>query len=154
MKEQIITPPQGYEIDEENSTFKRIVFKKKQPPKYWEHIGSISGYEVNDFSEINYVKDVTTYTKSNERIFARIEQAKASVALAKLSQLLEIYLCGWIPNYTDGQAKYAIIMIAGELEVQECLSREQLLTFKTSDMANEFLNDNRDLIFQAKPLLT
>nr|DAU65294.1 MAG TPA: hypothetical protein [Caudoviricetes sp.] len=48
-KELKIEVPQGYEIDKENSTFEKIVFKKveKELPKSWEDLGEIKRYENN-----------------------------------------------------------------------------------------------------------
>lgn len=45
-KELKIEIPDGYEIDRENSTFEKIVFKKIESklPKSWEELKIISGY--------------------------------------------------------------------------------------------------------------
>ena len=49
MKNLTITPPSGYEIDKEQSTFENIVFKplKKALPKTWEELKNIAGYCLN-----------------------------------------------------------------------------------------------------------
>ena len=46
-KELKIQVPEGYEIDKENSTFEKIVFKKveNELPKSWEELGEIKVVE-------------------------------------------------------------------------------------------------------------
>ena len=41
-----ITPPEGYEVDKEKSTFSEIIFKKIEPnlPMSWEELGVVKGY--------------------------------------------------------------------------------------------------------------
>ena len=54
MKNLTITPPEGYEIDKEQSTFENIVFKPVPKtvslPKTWRDLKTISGYYVNSTS--------------------------------------------------------------------------------------------------------
>ena len=45
-KEVKIEIPNGYEIDEENSTFECIKFKKKQEIKTWRDLTSVRGYDI------------------------------------------------------------------------------------------------------------
>ena len=53
-KEMKIQVPEGYEIDKENSTFEKIVFKKveNELPKSWEDLMTVKGYCVDTFSKI------------------------------------------------------------------------------------------------------
>ena len=44
-----ITPPEGYEVDKEKSTFSEIVFKKLEPnlPMSWEELKEVKGYFIH-----------------------------------------------------------------------------------------------------------
>ena len=52
-KEITITPPEGYEIDKENSTFEKIVFKKKDEYPYFQKLKCSSG-NINQLSYVLY----------------------------------------------------------------------------------------------------
>ena len=58
---------------------------KKELPKSWEEIGSIEGYYVDTYSEINDIK--SNMNNDEKNTFVTKEQAEASIALAQLSQL-------------------------------------------------------------------
>jgi fructose-1,6-bisphosphatase len=153
MKTLKIEIPQGYEIDKEKSTFENIVFKltKKELPKSWEELGNIKGY----YTEINSVlSDGSGVTNiKNHNIFATKEQAEASIALAQLSQLLAVYNDGWVPDWSDNETKYHIRSLYDGVEVYECFVVQHFLSFKTKEIATQFLANFKDLILTAKPLL-
>lgn len=158
MKTLKIEIPEGYEIDKDKSTFETIVFKesKKVLPKSWEEIKEIKGYRVNDNSGINSTdKAYTEYL--NRNIFVTIPQAKASIALAQLSQLREVYRQGWTPNWEKlDESKYCIELFGSkqELEIDTWNRRNYFLSFQTREIAEEFLNNFQDLIEQARPLMS
>ncbi len=54
MKEIKISPPEGFEIDKENSTFELIKFKQleKKFPESWDNLGVVNGFCVTDETEI------------------------------------------------------------------------------------------------------
>lgn len=102
-KELTITPPEGYEIDRENSTFEHIVFKEIKNQMTYVDVAK------------KLFKGKTTYFISDSGIgtfqcgegFANygncvtINQAKWIIALNKL-QNVAIYLNnGWKPNLND-----------------------------------------------------
>lgn len=150
MKTLKITPPEGFEIDKEKSTFEEIVFKpmKKQLPQSWEELGKINGYWVDICSEI-CEDEVFECVETHKNIFATEEQAKASIALAQLSQLREVYRNGWersFPNYTIDQEMGKIVPTRHEY-------RDVFLSFQSEEVRDEFLENFRELIKEASPLL-
>jgi hypothetical protein len=154
MKTLKIEIPQGYEIDKEKSTFENIVFKltKKELPKSWEELEEISGYYATGAgSAINEYKTITT--SNNKNVFATKEQAEASLALAQLSQLLAVYNGVWVPDWSDNETKYHIRFLYDGVEVHECFVVQHFLSFKTKEIATQFLANFKDLILTAKPLL-
>ena len=154
MKELKITPPEGYEIDKEASTFEHIVFKpiQKQLPKSWEELGEINGWFVNNGSGIEDVRQVGIYL-SHRNVFATKEQAEASLALAQLTQLREVYRQGWIPDWKKGSLKYIIKKYEGEIVGDLYFIGSYFLAFQSEEVRDLFLTNFKDLIEKASPLL-
>jgi hypothetical protein len=156
MKNLTITPPKGYEIDKEQSTFENIVFKPlPEPvslPKGWKDLKSISGYYVNSSSDVtNYYSSNVSW--SNKNTFATQEQAEACLALSQLSQLMAVYNDGWVPNWGDTEYKYVIYVQSNKIEKTFYSSIQSFLAFKTDELRDKFLENFKDLIVTAKPLL-
>lgn len=104
---------------------------KEEPilPKTWEELGT------------------------DKNTFATKEQAEASIALAQLSQLLKVYRGDWNPNWRDDNYKYAIKFTQDVLEISSLVCSNAFITLPTKELAQEFLDNFRDLIEKAKPLL-
>jgi hypothetical protein len=155
MKTLKIEIPNGFEIDKENSTFEQIVFKeiKKQLPKRWEELKQISGCFTNMHSSIIYV-DYNEAIHGNQNIFATEEQANASIALAKLSQLRKVYRNGWVPDWLDDEYKFCIEFYGDEISKGWNISSNSFLTFQDAETRDLFLENFKDLIEQAKPLMS
>lgn len=87
-KEIKIDIPAGYVIDEENSTFKRIKFKKKES-RFGDYDGSydITGFYINETSHI--VKTVVKrYNESEDKaVFVSEGAAKSALAFAQITQI-------------------------------------------------------------------
>lgn len=152
MKSVKIEVPQGYEIDKEKSTFENIVFKevKSELPKTWKELEVIKGWWVNTESKV-----LDAYTKvenKNKNVFATKKQAEASIALAQLSQLREVYRNGWMP-ITDGN-RHCIHIVNGEIQIDGFFTYDMFLSFQDRTTSDLFLKNFRDLIEQAKPLLS
>lgn len=154
MKEMKITPPEGYEVDTENSTFESIKFKpiKKGLPKSWEELEEISGYWVNQNSKAANILDRPA-VDIHRNIFPTKEEAEASIALAQLCQLRDRYNDGWKPNWRDGTNKYCISFYDDNLQFESWGNYRKTLSFKSAELRDEFLENFRDLIEKAKPLL-
>jgi hypothetical protein len=125
---------------------------KKQLPKSWEELGEISGAWVDVLSAICTVR-LGSAREANRRIFATKEQAEAYIAMAQLSQLMKVYNDGWVADYKDNSNKYCICFYEDEARIAPFLSYQCFLRFKNEQTAELFLENFRDLIEQAKPLL-
>jgi hypothetical protein len=143
--------PEGWEIDKEKSTFEEIVLKqsKKELPKTWEELEGLSGWYVTSSAEIKeYAPPMTEHDRNT---FVTESQAKASIALAQLSQLREVYRDGWKPENNNEQ--YSIIFYNNQLVIVRNSTRACFLSFQSHKMADKFLTNCRYKIIQAAPLL-
>jgi hypothetical protein len=157
MKTLKIDVPEGYEIDKEQSTFENIVFKeiKKELPKSWEEIENLQGFFVDYSSDIIETADDVEKTEDNRNIFATKEQAKACNALAQLSQLREVYRQGWKPNWENTNQKiWCIYLDKNESKVTSFFDFNRFLSFQSQEIAEQFLENFRDLIEKARPLMS
>jgi hypothetical protein len=156
MKTLKIEVPNGYEIDKEQSTFENIVFKEveKELPKSWEEIENLQGFFVGYSSKVRITDDSITKSQYNRNTFATEEQAEASIALAQLSQLREVYRQGWTPDWNDTAPKYVIEFNQNGIHKNIWYSLNNFLSFQTPEIAKQFLENFRDLIEKAKPLMS
>ena len=144
--------PEGWEIDKEKSTFEEIVLKqiKKELPKRWEDLEVIKGAYTNADGDVySYVKRPLV---TNKNTFATESQARASIALAQLSQLIEVYRDEWKPESENGY-RYIINCEKGGLSRGIVIGHSYFLSFQSEQLAKEFLTNFRELIIEAAPLL-
>lgn len=153
MKTFKIEVPKGYEIDKEKSTFENIVFKEVENklPKTWEELGKIKGYFLDEDSNIKEIVYVST-SDYHKNIFATKEQAEAIIALAQLSQLREVYRNGWKPDWNNKM--FCIEIYNNKIGTDEYLHLNHFLSFQDAETRDLFLENFRDLIEQAKPLMS
>lgn len=94
MKELKIEVPKGYEIDKENSTFERIIFKKKIEIKTWEDFCEINkkieGFCLSNHSNI-YSTSRSKVNDWQRGVFLTEKGAKSARAAAMISQLMPYY---------------------------------------------------------------
>lgn len=148
-----IVCPKGYVIDEEKSSFSHIIFKeKKWLPKTWEELKVVSGYAVNTTSNICKVHYLDA-SNGNENTFKYVDEAKASIAMAKLSQLKDFYNDGWKPDWKDTSFKYVLFVNKGEVCKERTHGLSVFLSFKSKELRDEFFDNFKDLIMEAAPLL-
>ena len=154
-KEFKIQVPEGYKIDKENSTFEKIVFKKVDDlPKSWEELEFIDGFFVSSLSDIAKIGNNTTNDENNKNVFPTKEEAEACVALAQLCQLRDRYNDGWKPDWENGmEIKWCIELFKGNIYENTQIYFNKILTFKRKELRDKFLENFRDLIEIAKPLL-
>lgn len=84
------------------------------------------------------------------------ELANATVALLKLLFLRDYYNEGWQPNWEDNAWKYIIVVKMGtpcEFEIDYKASYARVLHFKSREIAKRFLEEQKELLEIAKPLL-
>jgi hypothetical protein len=144
--------PNGFEIDRENTTEKEILLKpiKKQLPKTWEELEEVGGYYTNTLSTVLY-DSKEGCNMYNRNMFATEAQAKASIAMAQLSQLREVYRQGWKPK--TWATVYGIGYSSAGLEVLVYEYCRVFLSFQSKEISEEFLTNFKDLIIEAAPLL-
>ena len=140
----------------------KVVFEDLKPnlPKTWE-----------EFCEQNKVKDGEYYigTLSDlvevtaENYFYRREHcdrillpnkkaAEQHLVLMQLHQLRDCYRQGWTP--TVDEVSFVIIKrVRGYLEVNSFTYSSKFLSFQSEEIAQEFLDNFRDLIEQAGDLI-
>jgi hypothetical protein len=157
MKTLKIEIPEDHEIDQEQSNLAegKIVFKqsKKALPKSWEELKRIQGYYITSDCKINVSSALPANHVKNT--FTTKIQAEASIALAQLSQLRDVYRQGWTPDYNNNSwDKYSITCHSVNLQIDNYNTNLYFLTFQTQQIAQEFLNNFRDLIEQARPLIS
>ena len=152
-KELNIIAPEGYEIDKENSTFEKIVFKKTSNnlPKTWEELKNISGYYISSFCGIadSSLVNASNYTKN---IFPTKKLAEAALALAQLLQLRDRYN-GDNEGFIFLENNYCIYNNRNSIHFNIYANTNSLLAFRTRELRNEFYENFKDLIEIAKPLL-
>ncbi|MEN8883863.1 MAG: hypothetical protein ABF244_06500 [Flavobacteriaceae bacterium] len=154
MKNLKINVPKGYEIDKGKSTFENIVFKEiNKLPSSWEDLKRIEGYYIDDNSNVEFYS--FTPVPSNQNTFKTKEQAKASIALAQLSQLRDVYRQGWQPDWIyTRENKYCIVFTYDNMIVDSFCNINHFLSFQARETAELFLENFRDLIEKAKPLMS
>ena len=147
---------QGYVYDLNDP---RVIYKKeKELPKTWKEFcknnpTTSKEYFIRQDSivapMIPSYRDITR----DANLLPSREYAEAMLALCKLIQLRDCYNDGWKPDWNNSETKYAIHARNNKLEVSTVGTVSFVLTFKTDELRQAFLNNFRDLIEQAKLLL-
>ena len=156
IKEMKIQAPEGYEIDRENSTFENIIFRKaeRKLSKRWEDLENVNGYYADSWGDVRCYYGVNTPDHTNKNIFPTKEEAEACLALAQLCQLRDRYNDGWKPNWNStAETKYVIEIFKNNIVKNLYGGKHRILAFKTEDLRDKFLENFKDLIETAKPLL-
>lgn len=155
MNEINITPPEGYVIDEENSSFTCIKLKKKEKKyvKSWKDLGDLEGYYISTSCDVFKAFEVSSNDLNDRNVFATKEQAEACIALAMLSQLRKNVNKDWIPDWTDNQRKHCITFYFENPVPVITQTNSSFLAFPTAEIRDTFLKNHEELIIKAKPLL-
>lgn len=143
MKELKIEIPEGYEIDKENSSFEKIVFKKKIGVNCWEDLRNVPGVYITENSCIFPVAD-DSVLPYNKNVFLNSEYAKSALALAQISQLLPYYDTD--VDWTTSNEKFCISCLNNNIEVRSWISMYHVLAFNTRSEAERFLKHNEQLV--------
>ena len=81
------------------------------------------------------------------------KQENALEAFRKLIIFRDYYNEGWQPDWEDDEWKYFIEYYRGKLGVERTCGNNRVLAFKSSEIRDKFLEDQRELLEIAKPLL-
>jgi hypothetical protein len=117
-------------------------FEQKAPPK-------TTYEEALEWLEKNS-KDSVIYA---DEAYVNEEYEFAFEALRKLIILRDYYNEGWQPDWNDNATKYSIEVEVGEIVGRNHHCNARIMSFKTNDVRNKFLEEQRELLEIAKPLL-
>lgn len=164
-KELKINIPEGYEIDKKNSSFELIKFKKieKKLPETWEEFCITHPVIQGEiFIEVDssickmpnmIITDSTRNCIKDRNLLPNKKYAEAMLALCQLIQLRDCYNDGWVPDWNKSTQKYCIEIVENTIAKFIYTNTSKILTFKTLELRDKFLENFRDLIEIAKPLL-
>lgn len=154
MKEINITPPEGYEIDKDKSTFEKIVFKKVEfkfplsiidiPNRKWYINSAGSIHELID-SPCSDSKDINSMSSS--------KLAHQILQLIELIELRDAWNQGWKPDFSNSKQKFQIMCFDNYIDKRNTFSVSRILTFKSSKIRSDFLDTFRSKIELVKELI-
>ena len=157
-----ITPPEGYIIDEEQSTIYNIVFKKKKElPTTWEEFcTNYPRQEKEGYIEANsYISTIRKTggqrdTDIDRNLLPSKEAAEAHLILMQLHQLRDVYRQGWVPDWENRkQEKWIIEYSLSHYNIVYTTIFMEFLSFQSEEIAKEFFNNFKDLIEKAGDLI-
>ena len=97
---------------------------------------------------------VSKNTLRDTTLMASIEEARAFKALMQLRQLRKAYVKDWEPDWRDDNLKYCIEGANGnELLIHSWYHSSHILSFPSRELAKQFLDNFKNLLEIAKPLL-
>lgn len=140
----------------------KIIFEdiKSQLPKTWEEfceqnpIKKTEKYiDLNSEIDVAVISQVKREFEKDKNILPSKEAAEAHLALMQLHQLRDCYRQGWIPDWTSGNAHYCITKVKNILKVVSSWQTNYFLSFPTLELAQQFLDNFRDLIEQVEDLI-
>ena len=107
------------------------------------------------FEEVWEKADKVYESKSEEvcKGYPSQELADASEALRKLLFLRDYYNEGWQPDWEDEEEKFSIQVCEGEFHTFESIECQRVVSFKTEEIRDKFLEEQRELLETAKLLL-
>jgi hypothetical protein len=153
-KELIITPPEGFEIDQQNSTFEKIVFKKSTNVKSWNDLDLKNTWFINRYSTIELINEPFN-SPENYNLLPTEEIAEAMLVLCQLTMLRHEARKGWVPNYTNRtENKYCFHICENKWALANNYHVHEFFSFQTEEIRDEFFKNHIDLLNQVKPLFS
>ena len=139
----------------------KVVFEdiKPQLPKTWEEFCENYPCKKDEcYIDLNcqivrLVYEIDRYKVSYKNLLPSKQAAEAHLALMQLHQLRDCYRQGWIPDWKNNYPKYSIVRKDKQYSIAYYLGTPCFLSFPTCEIAEEFLNNFRDLIEQAGDLI-
>ena len=127
-------------------------------PKTWEEFCDLfkihEEYHIDSASDI--IKNEGDYYRDpilNRNLLVSKEAANQHLVLMQLHRLRDCYRQGWKPDLTVPESIFAIFCTKGKYSVEEFIYSSEFLSFQSRQLAQEFLNNFRDLILQAGDLI-
>ena len=122
-------------------------------PKRWDELGVVEGYYVN--SGAGTCGLVKTHTGSDNRnLFPTSDQAEASIHLAMLLQLRDVYREGRGPDWGDYESKYCVVSNKSKWGISCRYTQERPFSFQTQERAELFFLNFEDYLERVKPLFS
>lgn len=132
-------------------------------PKTWEECMNLLK-EKDEYKELYYIDADSEIVKSGALKYAEFKYwknslpskklAEAMLALCQLLLLRDYYNDGWNPDWTNTKEyKFCIVFYLQNASVASLCGKQRLLAFPTKELAEQFLENFKDLIEKAKPLL-
>ena len=100
---------------------------------------------------LNRIKTNNSRTKST--LFKDKEIAEAYAVLPQLIRLVDEYNEGWVPDWEKEGCKFIIDYYRNKIHLIEYSYTQRLLAFKSAEIRDKFLEDHKELLEKAKPLL-
>ncbi len=126
-------------------------------PTTWEGLCYVSGHYIDSDSEVHEASISSLCVKLNRNLWPTKEEAAAALALSQLCQLRNVYNNHggeWKADWNDDkQWKFSIEVCKGEINTSIYVQTHTILHFKSQALRDRFLENFRDLIETAKPLL-
>ena len=155
METKEIILPQGWEIDKVEDN--KIILKenkKEELPKTW--VGCIAKIRDLEYIDRNciYKETFSAERASNHINDIPIGLGKPILALCQLLVCREVYRQGWKPNWKDDkEIKYCIEQVGNYITKETYELTTTVLSFQSAEIRDEFLENFRDLIEEAKELI-
>ena len=139
----------------------KVVFEdiKPQLPKTWEefceqNMVKKNEYYVDTSSCIIEIRDSKRHNGVDKNVLPSKKAAEQHLALMQLHQLRDCYNNNWHCDWNNEYEKNAVIVRShGELKIYAEWAITTFLTFKSIEIAREFLTNFRELIEQAGDLI-
>lgn len=161
MKQELkieIEVPDGYKAVFDRKT-QRVELVDATLPKTWEEFCERTPV-TNEETYIDFYRGGRTEGDTKRDVFKDrallpdYDTAEAFIALMQLIQLRDCYRQGWTPDWNDDeQSKYSVITSSGKVSVDTRIVTNGILSFQSEEVRDEFLENFKDLIEQAKELV-
>lgn len=123
---------------------------------------STSPYTIQGFEQkapAPTIKDALEWLRKNDGCdefdnnYPKKENVFCFEALKKLVILRDYYNDGWQPDWNIINTKYCIFSEGDEISAFNQISNSRVMVFKTEEIRDKFLEEQRELLEIAKPLL-
>ena len=134
--------------------------KQNELPKTWEEFCERNPLKIGECLISPYCDIFITeaigadrHAKEDRNYCISEKEAKAYIALMQLRQLRKCYVGNWEPDWINESIKYCIEVDCNALLVHSWYHKSHILSFPSRGLAEQFLNNFKDLLEIAKPLL-
>ena len=137
---------------ERDALIKELQEMKFDLPTRWDEMERLKGYYVDEDCKLVCVHCNVQNVLRN--VFPTSEQAEASIYLAMLLQLRDVYREGWTPDWGDDECKwrYCVELTVIGWEINEYNQYPIPFSFQNHKRAELFLENFGDYLEKVKPL--